>query len=193
MKKLKIAATIVCAAAFVQAATIKWSSNAMSLTDASGTAITALDKGSLVLVSMATATDWANAVEIPTAASQTSEKTTLTISSRAGKEGQVSGTLAFAFDSASGSNLIDNGDYLALMYKNEKGGLEQLVYTSGDGKGDPVAAAWKVDGLQNNSTSLNGIAIPMNGNFSVAAVPEPTSAMLLLLGVAGLALRRKQK
>ena len=30
-------------------------------------------------------------------------------------------------------------------------------------------------------------------NWTTAAVPEPTSGLLLLLGVAGLALRRKQK
>ncbi|MCR5413849.1 MAG: PEP-CTERM sorting domain-containing protein, partial [Kiritimatiellae bacterium] len=30
------------------------------------------------------------------------------------------------------------------------------------------------------------------GNFKTAAVPEPTSGLLMLLGVAGLALRRRR-
>jgi hypothetical protein len=51
-------------------------------------------------------------------------------------------------------------------------------------------------GQANNSNIFGGAATAATGgvrDWQAAAVPEPTSGLLLLLGVAGLALRRKQK
>ena len=49
------------------------------------------------------------------------------------------------------------------------------------------AAAWNISKVQTSSFLTSG-----NASYTVAGVPEPTSAMLLLLGVAGLALKRKR-
>ena len=99
----------------------------------------------------------------------------------------------FTYTSGAGSNLIENGDYLALMFQDADGNLSKLTYTaSGNEVGNE--AVWKVDGLLNDTSSIsaNTASIGLTGNFTAASVPEPTSALLMLLGVAGLALRRRR-
>ena len=188
MKKLMIAAAIVCAAAMTQAASISWKANDMRLTDADGNYITALDKGSLALVVMTSATGWDTAVDVSTLGNVTAD--TNTIATKTSTKGQVSGTLEFNFNAE--GNKIKNDNYLALMYNDGTGKLSQLEYTSGPNDGDPVSAVWQIASVADNSSSVTGAKIGMTGNFGVASVPEPTSAMLLLLGVAGLALRRRR-
>lgn len=46
--------------------------------------------------------------------------------------------------------------------------------------------------FSSTTTPSKAIATTGNGWYSTAAVPEPTSGLLLLLGVAGLALKRKR-
>ena len=53
---------------------------------------------------------------------------------------------------------------------------------------DSLAAnVWATDILSMKATTAKGF-----GKFQAVAVPEPTSGLLLLLGVAGLALKRKR-
>ena len=180
-----IAAAIVCAAVMAQAScAISWNSNGKQFVNpTTGAAMTSVD--GLVLVVMSTATDWANAKAIDVG--DAVGKTTLTISG-----GRVSGKVQFDWADGSASNLIDNGDYLALMY-NDKGTLKQLQYYQADGKGAMVDATYgAISGIENNSYAKSGAKISMSGNFTTAAVPEPTSALLMLLGVAGLALKRRR-
>ena len=181
MKKIMIALAVAAMAVASQAATIKWTSNSMALTDAEGTAISALPAGTtLALVVMDSATGWDTAVDTGSS---------VAINTRVGASlGRVTGTLNFAY-TAGGD--IDNGKYLALMFKDADG-LHQLTYTSGANAGELVDAVWKIDGLSSNSSSLTGKAIAMTGNFTAEAIPEPTSGLLMLLGMAGLALRRRR-
>ncbi len=81
-----------------------------------------------------------------------------------------------------------------------------VLYTYNDGTKDwYIANAAKYDGMDSlgvTVSSLNGYKGGLIGEdpqgaaitgWSTAVVPEPTSGLLLLIGVAGLALRRKQK
>jgi len=69
-----------------------------------------------------------------------------------------------------------------------------ISYTSAAGEQTLTSSAVRFQTQATAATSLN---MQDAGGFSSAdkftAVPEPTSAMLLLLGFAGLALKRKQK
>ncbi|MCQ2367830.1 MAG: PEP-CTERM sorting domain-containing protein [Kiritimatiellae bacterium] len=193
MKKLMVAAFAVAFAAVAQAASIAWTSNLMSLTDESGTAIGAsgLPSGtSLVLVVMSTADGWADATAITTATGTVIGTTTLNVSTKSASMGRVTGTVSFAYDAAAQNNLINNGDYLALMFQDEEG-LHQLQYTSGADAGKEVTAVYQVAGLSDNASKLTGKAINMTGNFTAETIPEPTSGLLIALGMAALALKRK--
>jgi hypothetical protein len=187
MKKMMMAVAVICSAVAVQAASVSWTSNNKQFCDATGTPVTSMIGGELVLVTLGASIDWSAATEITTAASGLNTTTLVLNQGTGNKTGRVTGQVNFTY-TGSGSDFINNGDYLALMWKDATtGDLSKLVYTA---DGSEVEAVVQVSGLANNATALTGKAINFTGNF--AAVPEPTSGLLLLLGMAGLALRRKQ-
>ena len=185
MKKIMMAVAVVCSAVAVQAASVSWTSNNKQFCDASGTPVTSMTGGQLVLVTLGSTVDWSAAVEISSAQS------TIALNQSTGtKTGRVTGTVTFDYTAGGDSNLLDNGDYIALMWKDATtGDLSKLVYTADASEAEAV---FQISGLANNATALTGKILPFSGNFQAAAVPEPTSGLLLLLGMAGLALRRKQ-
>ena len=193
MKKLMITAAIVCAAVVSQAAQINWSTGTSSFwSDSTGTPQTSVPTGGeLVLVLMKGGLDWDHYTVIPTVSSVTSEKTTLSINTKDGSVGQVKGSVKFTYVADAGNNFIENGDVLALMFKDTAtGDISQLVYAGTDPE-QAAATYLTVSGLSGNNTTKT-LATIQTANFTSADVPEPTSAMLLVLGLGALALRRKQ-
>ena len=193
MKKIMIMGAIALVASAVNAASFSWSTQ-NKFTDDTGATITSaadyssyLDGGSIVLVKLAALSegegyDWDNATVV---AGQTAP--TIKTTAPASTKGRLSATFAFTYDSE--NNPIATGDILGVMFKDSEGNLSQLVYAS-DMK-TTVDDVYIVSGLTDDSWSGAGFTYATGGNFT-AAVPEPTSGLLLLLGMAGLALRRKQ-
>ena len=193
MKKLMIAAAIVCAAALSQAAQIDWTLNAKnSIQTASGGSALGMN---LYLVNTKNTEAYAaflagladgtvNAGNIAEQAVYLGSGATGTSTKNPGKMSQIS-TPANAS--------LTPGDTLDLVFVafDTKGG-DDYYYLSNTKSG----SVW--DATTEYTQALAKVATWVDTDYSasnwhaVESVPEPTSAMLLLLGVAGLALKRKR-
>ena len=173
MKKLIIAAAMVCAAAFAQAATVNWGiSNVKAEGGASPTAgwavmafYTEVGAGSGAIES---------AIAAGTAASLAFDVQELKVSMSKGKYGPADVTVA-ALDTSKNYDL-----YFVVFNNSNPTAADKYVMSSA---------------LDLAYSSLDGKYIG-SANFSGATwtetVPEPTTGLLVLLGVAGLALRRRR-
>ena len=173
MKKLLIAAAMVCAAAFAQAATVNWGISGVK--DSSGAAPTAgwavmafyteVGAGSDAIVS---------AIQSKTAGSLAFDTGSLTVSMSKGK------VAAKDADATGITDTTKNYDFYFVVF-NDADATKATEYAM---VSDTDRAYSGMDGK-----------FTAAGNFSGAAwqsVPEPTSGLLMLLGMAGLALRRRR-
>ena len=171
----------VCAAA-VNAASFSWACTG-DMTDSSGTTLTSMSPaGAIALVYLGSGTaDWENAKVVQTATPQ--------FSSSMGKTAaKVSANFNFSIDDYS------NGDIFGVVFKDSSNKLYYLQ-TGASGNMSPT---YTISGLDGNNSQLADFDFASSA-FSIStapsaavAVPEPTSALLLVLGMAGLALRRKR-
>ena len=186
MKKLMIAAAVVCAAAVVQAASIDWGIPNLAWKNAAGNNPAT---GSVVyLINGDTALDTiAAAVKAGTVASQSWFYGSAATDNTKGRVTELTldgGSKLTAGTSYNFSALLIDGD----KYMVSKA-FAQTAYTPGVDEAMAVSFDSSYFGVNaltyNASTAANGWA-------ATAATPEPTSAMLILLGFAGLALKRKR-
>ena len=190
MKKLLIAASLIAATTLSQAATVDWSSNTTKLVDATGTVQTSVTGGSIVLVLLSNSTGWTEGTW-SAAKGTVTELASATIGTGKSK-GKISGaTYTFTYDDTNVSaSPLKNGDVLAVVFRDSAGAYDQLEYYTSK---SAVTETLTVSGL--DSTAWTGELLFGQGTASAggiyAPVPEPTSAMLLVLGLCGLALKRK--
>lgn len=175
MKKLIIATAIAFVAAISQAATVNWGiSNVKANGGASPTGgwavmafYTEAGAGSAAIES---------AIASKTAASSAFETTTLSVALGSGR------VSAHDKDVAAITDTTKNYDFYFVVFNNA----------------DAAAATeYAMVSAPNKAYSGMDAKFSASGNFSgaawqTAAVPEPTSGLLMLLGVAGLALRRRR-
>ena len=201
MKKLMIAAAIVCAAAMSQAAAIYWKSGANVAPGG-----TAAASGTLGLYVFILQDDPAGTVGAKTAAQKFEATNIGDIWGTYGKNGVIAdiktastynGTMAVPTMGATATQpataVTASTTYYALIlttYDPGKDGTADMyaankVAVTTNGSGSPIVSP--------NDLSLYIGGQSSGGNVKWETVPEPTSGLLLLLGVAGLALRRKQK
>jgi hypothetical protein len=189
MKKLMVAMAAVALAGAVQAAAISWTSAGYLWDPAKNTKASSITGGSIVLCLINDGTSWKNGVtDLDTGA--------LVTSGMAAAIGRVRGSDGGSFTWTYSDGTLSNGDVLTILFKDTTGKYSQLEYvdaTTGKGTGAYVTDTYTVSGLSSDSSVLSAFTFGTSGSTNFTTVPEPTSAMLMLLGVAGLALRRKQK
>ena len=181
MKKLLIAAAVVCIAAFANASSAIWGVGYIededgNLLSSSSTGYTATfniysDAAMTTLITSASVSDWDDGF-----ADGGETSSVLDNSADTTYYGQIvithgSDTMKSDGFQFTTSTFFDTVDVFVMTAADEVGGIEKI------GGGD-------FDGT-------NG-AFETNGGGSWGSIPEPTSGLLLLLGVAGLALRRKR-
>ena len=181
MKKLMVILGAVVLAAGVQAATVNWSTGKFELPNANGSGFS----GS----TLSAATDGAYLATIyfftDSACKTAVEGVTGTTDSTSTKTGKAfNNTTSDSF--TAGSTYYT---YLTLLDNTSKAELKsEVVSFTVDPLQDPILNFWTGSGFNESFTGTTG-AFPSAG---WTAAPEPTSGLLLLLGVAGLALKRKR-
>ena len=195
MKKLMIAAAIVCAAAFAQASSFTWGINGYNLKDGA-TQMKSIDDlataGKLILF-MGTVGETANGDGTYTL---DFDKATYITDGGFNTTKMKYGNFNTASDQRSRSDLVTStavGTAYSLLLL-EDGTADYEDYA---GKYYLVTATTTAEGYDSQTTEHYGqfttTAAATGTSWKTAgAIPEPTSGLLLLLGVAGLALRRRR-
>ena len=211
MKKLMIAACAICAAVAVNAAQFTWKTDYAYVVDHEGnevktsTAYSTLmgssgeKVGNIVLVLLDKEALYSDVSKMTvlkgisgdTAAFKTSGSTSL-------KYGTSS---TYKFAAGDGSPLKD-GDKVGVMYQSADGALSQLVYWDKENNkaGDAIESIYTVSGMADadppdtwsGSTFIYAQGASDAKVYFTTSVPEPTSGLLLLLGVGAMALRRRR-
>ncbi len=181
MKKLMVTIAAIALAGVTQAAALNWTSNTYLWDTSAGAKATGITGGSIMLCLITDGSDWTKGVtDLDTGV--------LVTSGMAAAIGRVKGSNDGAFGWSYADGTLKNGDLLTVLFKDTDGKYSQLEYVSG-GK---VTDTYTVSGLSGDTSTLTAFTFAGSGNFTTAAVPEPTSGLLMLLGVAGLALRRRR-
>ena len=181
MKKLIMAAAIVCAAAFAQAANCNWTTYAYD-----SAMVTALEGGTYWIVSLGTSDAGLSNIKVMTDGTiDLAGNTQIDTGSIAvGSYGSIAGTI-------SGLSASDNGSYYGIVVWDG---------VTGDGGYFGTASGMVAGIVDAPPTDATPIPFDNSGfgygatlaNTATVAVPEPTSGLLMLIGFAGLALRRRR-
>ena len=180
MKKLIVAAAVICAAAITQAATVVWG-GAISTPDGNdtlpaGTQAALLFADSAFSGAATTLDNWA-------------------VGGAANNGGSVVGLYTmddndssnWAFMATYSKDGSVDGYYAVLVQNGDSASYYDIGNISG------TTGASSPTDKQINPSWTGGEYLTSGGyNVTVGAVPEPTSGLLLLLGMAGLALKRKR-
>lgn len=170
--------SMIVSAIVVQAAAVSWQANVVEYADETG-----INQGTYWLVSMGASSDVTNFKVFEDGTYNFGSGTVVTsaaITDSFGVIGEISGLKA-----------ADNGSYYALVFWDGK--------NKADGGLWGVSDAAMITGVMDEPPMNGDTIIFANGNDSYgtamfankSVVPEPTSGLLMLFGIAGLALRRR--
>ena len=184
MKKLMFALAIAMVAGIAQAATLQWGTNlskTAGLTDGSGNLLTSAPDFNVVLVNVTGLTQdkWVSDGTVADTASFTYN---------ASKGQKITGTLnaTVTADGTATDKAYWNSQVYAVMV--EKGG--NLGYLM---NGDTPVTTTFSPAVSDNSSALTSGYTLSTANYKAGAIaPEPTSGILMLVGLGALALRRRK-
>ena len=194
MKKLIIAAAMVCVAAFAQAATYNWSAlgdTYIYSTDDGGGTYPSVAAGTTAYFAFVNAYSQSDLVTDFANNSVNYSKFATGANSAMNASGGVNPSDSFTADYTSDQQayfvIFENGN----MFVSDTATATYLSFGT-----SPVAFS-----DQTNTSDWEAFFGDANAGYSqagwyktaTAPIPEPTSGLLMLLGMAGLALRRKQK
>ena len=195
MKKLMIAAAIVCAAAFVQAANVNWGNGSYSIDNPTGTE--PIDVAlSAPMFKDATMFLYLGTVGYEAGKGFTGlDEATMLLSAGFDAEteytyGNVSTYGSAAVDTSVGASqaysliLVDSTSYADLSQVKDGDHFVLRTGTSSTDYDGSIEARF--------ATMVDYDPITGSDWTAYSSVPEPTSGLLLLLGVAGLALKRRR-
>ena len=190
MKKLIITAAIVCAAAFTQAASYTWKaadSYIYSPANVSGD-YPSVAQGTAVYLTFVSVYSQTDLVSDFANGSVNTAKFISGATTAVNAGGGISETGAWTYDTTA------NQSAYFVLFEGDKMFVSDVAAADYTAVGDsPIAFANQTD-ISDYEVFLGDAkaGYTQAGWYQAAAVPEPTSGLLLLLGVAGLALKRRR-
>ena len=180
MKKLMIALAVVAMAAITQAASFDWKTSATGKIYEAGTT-TLLDSGTAYIFDAASVSQQT----VLSAFLDDKTWTTGSLDSKAVSSGVIAATKGEAFSYGTAGN--NYNFYVALVDGDNIFISDTVAVTA-----PAVSYEQASFGLKNPSQAAAFESTTFSAGGWYTAVPEPTSGLLLLLGMAGLALKRKR-
>lgn len=191
MKKLMLILAGVALAASTQAASISWKSGTAVKAPGSDGVFGTANAASGTLSMYVFIIDQASydSLDVANVVNSYKDQTSAATASKVGFGGAAGGMVSTSHDDWIADQ---NTTYYAVILLSYKDGDTEMfignkasAIINGSGAGGVVNNLAKFEGGGTSGTKISGWT-------TAGAVPEPTSALLVLLGVAGLALRRKQ-